>query len=254
MSGTFVRALWGDRYIERWVKARTEIGKYLNFAYQPEPCLYCAFGEENYQTLTDFGLKPILLSKQAIVDFDGRGERYPEGIARDVWGRVNYGYVMWRHKLDCLEHALGDHEAVAWLDWDTMLTAPLPSNFWDQMSKGQPIQTTLNGYRHTICCPWRGVKDQRITGCGGFLYLRDLAILERMKAVYREYPLWIDQDVASYVIDKRSDGWKGIDHYRVAGYEPYCHVSRIGVFQDKPGYCFFTRQGSPSDRNWKPPS
>jgi hypothetical protein len=256
MNSTFIRVLWGDEGVERHAKVLDEFAVRQKDLIQPSPLTVYAYGRRNYEALVGMGYSPVLLSEEPVVNWSTSNIR---NVREDHWGRLCFGWSMWRHKIDASETALRSYDEVVFLDADVRQEKPLPPDFWDVMRRGQPVQAFLLRYhtkkRHAAnACPWRS-KDTNISCDAGFMYFRGLPIIQHILRLYCRQPKWTEQAVISFLIDKMMRGWKGAEAYRAAGFLPYCfqtYTASLRVFPAQE-VIFQQGRGRKSDPYWQPP-
>lgn len=232
---SFVRGLWGDGLKTdtptlTLPKILVDIEKCLKISPQPNPLTVYVWGERNatflreqslssYTPITSFSINTM--SDQGIQNFTGATDRnYKDN------GIVNWGTGIWRHKLECLKTALKTFDAVIWLDWDCHQTKPLPDDFWERLADGPEFQASLRRYRRAQCL-WRRRSDRYFLVHGAFLYCRSLPFIERVIHICEErFPTVNEEIPLSWEADQLTGGWKGVDHWKQAGFEPQCYDQR----------------------------
>ncbi len=235
-DGCFVRCLFGDHRIFNFPGVLDE-ARWCVAQRQPEPLLWYCYGEANRDHLRSCGVEPTMLSPESFCQFghdDGRGIKQ-QGIVRG-------GSSLWRHKYPAIADALERYPAAVWLDMDTLLSGPLPSDFWACMGKGQAFQGTLGqfGMRRV----WWREEDIRKLPLGMFLYWRGRETIRRMIDLYAEHPGEWDQVVLARLVDEMMGGWKGPEAYRAMGFQVYCHTiykGRSNLVFDSEVPLFVTR-------------
>lgn len=227
MSGCFVRAIFGDARIPNFAHVLDEVRWCLAQPHQPTPTLWFAFGRANAAYLTSLGVAPILMDESPFSRFGSGRDEQPHHYAT-----VRYGSSIWRMKYPAIRQALQTHQEVVWLDLDTVLTQPLPADFWARMGQGAAFQGTLQqNHRkragHRMQQTWEGKgpvdDDARKTPAGACLYFRGLEAIDRLLAMYAERPFEYDLHVLARLTDELMGGWKGWQRYKEQGFEPYCH-------------------------------
>ena len=244
MTGTFVYGLWGNpELMPRRAKILEEIEQWLQTDHRPEPWEVYVYGENNRDWLADHGIPCTMLHPDPLVDFyHVGGPPEPWGKGQMVWGNCS----IWRHKTGIIESAINRHGTVVWLDWDSILVQPLPEDFREKMSRGQPIQMSLIQYSRRYCS-WRQ-DDQRKVPVGGFVYCRRRDIMAKVNRQYAKERDWVDQTVFAQVMDELAGGWSGPDAYRDMGFEPYCHSVYSQIHA--PESTVFSTGGRISHRHW----
>jgi len=218
--GCFVRALWGDRLIPIFQQVLDEVTWCLEQPHQPAPTAWYAYGWENYKWLKQHGCDAELLDElpfRVFANATAEENADPEYITR-------YGSSMWRHKYPAIREALRHYPAVVWMDLDTVLTGPLPKDFWGRMAAGAEFQCTLQqNFRKRA--GWRGLDNEpRKTPGGNWMYFRGTNAIDRLLRLYEEHPGEWDLTVLARLTDELMGGtWLGSAAYKEQGYEPYCH-------------------------------
>ena len=220
MKRSFVRGLWGDLVdnrrgvTDRREKVVKDIERVVNSPYPMEFVTY-VFGRDNAALLEQYNLPYVLISEESI-QWDMRDELY-------------------RHKLEIMKCAMRDYDRIVCLDWDCILTKPLPANVWDILEQKDVVQANLFLYR-TKKCLWRK-EDVRKTCNGGFVYMADKSIPDQFIKNWEELRSWAldiqekrrvrglelrcrekslmfdDEPSISKFIDDYSKGWPGVDEY-----------------------------------------
>lgn len=226
--GCFVRALFGDRAIKNFDDVLEEVRWCAERPHQPDPTFWYAFGEENRDYLASLGLKPVMLDPAGFSRF-GRGDE-ENAHHHNI---IRYGNSIWRHKYPCVRDALDKYPACVWLDLDTVLEAPLPTDFWGRMAQGADFQATLQqnfrkraGWRMQQKWPGKGPADEdaRKTPAGACLYFRGLRAIEIVERLYAERPFEWDLHILARLEEELQGGqWQGLEAYAKSGIEPYCH-------------------------------
>lgn len=205
MKKGFVRALWGihehegRRFYLRRTKQDNDIRLMLKNPWIPEFKVY-VFGEDNYKMCQELGFDSVLLDKKPIIwDMDTQ---------------------QFRHKLEVFYRAMEDFDEIVFLDWDNIPIKPIPENFWDVLSKKDPIQANLCQYRRRKAV-WRGQVDSRKLPNAAFVYIREKDIAKDMLQVWEDLKRpWSEELVIGKYIDNINGGWKGLDYYW-EHYEPH---------------------------------
>ena len=227
-NNTFIRGLWGDgpetgNETKTLPKILVDIDKCLKISPQPQPLHVYAWGKVNAHFLATKGIDSFVMSDDGIENFIGATERDYKAN-----GIVNWGTGIWRHKLEALKTALQTFDAIIWLDWDChQVVDKLPEDFWDRFADGPEFQGSLRRYTRPQCF-WRAKRaDKRYLVHGAFMYCRSLPFIERTIKWCHEYFPTVNEEIPlSYAVDQLTDGWQGADHWKEAGFEPYCYDQR----------------------------
>ncbi len=221
MTGCFVRALWGDFQIPNFQHVVDEVKWCLAQPHQPEPTFWYAYGEANRDFLAGLGLSPVPMSSGPFVRWFGDEGKDEQPLH---YATIRYGSAMWRMKYPAIRHALETHLDAVWLDLDTVLTQPLPMDFWERMRAGNVFQCTLQ-QNHKRRAGWRPDDNEpRKTPGGNWQYFRGIDAIDRLLRIYSEHPDEWDLTVLARLVDELMGGtWKGSAAYKELGYEPYCH-------------------------------
>lgn len=175
------------------------------------------FGKDNYNLLTEKGVSCVLLNEKPFI-YDLQKE-------------------FWRHKLDVLKYAMeiDQHEEIVYLDWDCIPQRPMTDEFWNTLSKKREIQANLEFYTRKKCM-WRGKVDIRKVSNGGFLYIRDQGIPQKLMDTWSNLPaeakFW-DEIAFSKYIDDLTGGWKGIEAYWKEFEPDVCNLKRRSAYSDE---------------------
>jgi len=228
VSGCFVRALFGDAKIPNFQHVLDEVKWCMAQPFQPSPTLWFAYGRENADYLASLGVEPLLMDADAFCRFGSEREEQAHHYAT-----VRHGVSVWRMKYPCIRAAMERHGECIWLDLDTVLTKPLPADFWPRMADGQPFKATLQincrkraGWRVKQTWPGKGPQideDARKTPAGACLYFRGLEVVDKLLALYAAKPFEYDLHILAMLTDNLMGGWKGWREYKTMGFEPYCH-------------------------------
>jgi len=216
----FVRALWGDEAVVRRSKVVEDIEDHCKRPLQARPEVVFSYGDENHELLRGFGMNPIKVTDDPVVDWDGTGDRDSHDR-----GGYNYGYILWRHKTDAILRAFEHFDEVIWLDWDVRVLKEPTEAMWARLRLGAPIQMPLCQYHRRIC-RWRGKYHSRKLPLGAWLYCRAPWIVERVNELYRDDKTAVDQTLFAMVMDQMSGMYeKGaftVEGYVMHGFQPYC--------------------------------
>jgi len=228
----FIRALWGihdrsHRLIERRFRVDENINEILKNKFN-EPFRTYVMGEDNYTAIKTLFPDCVMIS--------------PNPCMFDL---VKYQY---RNKLEAIKYAFEQdgYDELVYLDWDCVPKKKLPSSFWDEMSKKEVFQATLQLY-HRRKCHWRP-EDLRKVPNGGFLYLRDKN-LPSLAIEWWEKLGQPDNDEIAWakIVDERMGGWKGMDVYWEKFEPMFCSLHKSSPYSlDKlksKDVCFIHYQG-----------
>ncbi len=218
-NGCFVRALWGDYRIPNFSQVLDEVKWCIAQPHQPEPTVWYAYGWPNYVWLKEHSCGPQLFDQMSFRRFTDE----PDEIAKE-FNIIRYGSTMWRMKYPPIREALRKHQACVWMDLDTVLMEPLPSDFWARMARGAEFQCTLQ-QNHRKRAGWRPLTNEpRKTPGGNWIYFRGTNAIDRLLRLYEEYPTEWDLTILARLTDELMGGtFKGSAAYKELGYEPYCH-------------------------------
>jgi len=236
MKRAFVRGIWGD--ITKNGIRGGKIGKDIDLIREnklSKPFITYVFGIENKKYLESLDFECILISPEP-----------------SVWDMIDQLY---RHKLDIFSAAMEDYDEIVFLDWDCVPTAPLPDDFWDVMSLKSSFQANLFQYR-TKKCLWRTTDVRKVTN-GGFVYMRDKTIPNKIIKNYDEFYEWVkntgeerakqgkklrfrekalifdDEPAMSKYADDSIGGWQGIDKYWDLFEPEFCNLKKKSAFSDE---------------------
>lgn len=227
MSNTFLRVIFGDKRIANFQSVLDEVRWCIAQPFQPSPTLWYVYGRENADFLRSLGIDPIVMDEESFCRFGSDREEQAHHYAT-----IRYGSACWRHRYPAIRHALESHSAIVSLDLDTVLTEPLPPDFWDRMAAGACFQATLQqNHRkragHRMKQTWDGKgpvdEDARKTPAGACLYWRGTQAVDIVLRMYAERPFEYDLHLLARMTDELMGGWKGWNRYKELGFEPYCH-------------------------------
>lgn len=240
MKTAFIRGLWGDMkedthgVTQRRLKVLSDIERVVNSHYPMDFVTYY-FGEDNAPIFDRYNLKSVMIDRDSI-KWDMKDELY-------------------RHKLEVIKRAMDDYDAIVYLDWDCILTKPLPDNIWDILGKGATLQANLFLYR-TKKCLWRDV-DLRKTCNGGFIYIADKKIPNHIIRNWEELSAWAkqqqekrrarglelrlreksfmfdDEPSISKYVDDVCGGWPGVEAYWDRFEPKVCKLRKKSVFSEE---------------------
>jgi len=197
MKRGFIRGLWGihDHQGRRLYKRRSKIDndiKVLKANPWNEPFTAYVFGEDNYKFLVDEGFNAKLVDKRPIV-WDIDTEQF-------------------RHKLEVLYQGMQEFDEVVFLDWDTYPIKRLPEDFWEVLSKKQPLQAILRSYKRRKA-KWR-TENLKMIPCASFVYCREKKVAEDLLQLWEDMGRpWSEERVIAKYTDDLLGGWQGMEEY-----------------------------------------
>jgi len=220
MKRGFIRALWGSSDksqdegwttpSKRYGRMADDINMILNHE-NTQPFRTYVMGKDNYDMAKDLGVEDCIMINEEPSIYDLQSQ-------------------FWRHKLDIFKYAMEEDgfDEVVYLDWDCIPVKPLFDNFWDILGQKESIQCNLQFYRRRKCL-WRNA-EWRKTCNGGFVYMRDNTIPQKLIEVWESLPddmrFW-DEVVISKYIDDLMGGWQGMEKYWEL-YEPMlCNLTTV---------------------------
>jgi hypothetical protein len=231
---TFLHALWGDELVASWPKALRDAQWGVSWRNQPDiECnrLVFAYGHANYRWLELFGLEPILAHEDAIVDFDGIGNREHEG--RGSRGVFNYGLSAWQHKSHAIQLAFAEHniDEAIWLDWDTQYHNREQLDWFEQLKEGPPFQGRMRYYKRKHS----GGGRHRVYH-GGCYYLRNADVFIESNHIRKAAPYVTDEATTTTAVNNLYfDGRDAaVEEHRAKGLDnPKLHSLRINGMAGK---------------------
>lgn len=178
------------------------------------------YGEENYDYFKRFGIKTNLIFKEPY-------RHHP----------INEN---WRHKLEIMKMALEDYDEIVWIDWDCKRTKDIPEDFWDILGKKESFQACLVKYTHRQIS-WRNNKwNNKILPNGGFVYLRDKGIVDKLIELYDTKKTWTDEAPYAMYTDEIMGGFDKDKYFNL--FEPLVASTRRSIFTEpKDKSCFYHR-------------
>lgn len=212
MQRVFMRALWGDKRVERFPQVIGQAVSNPDKMYPINPLVVYVFGEDNERLLKDLGYATVLLDKRPVVDFIGSGIRAP-----DLRANINYGINMFAHKIYAMKVAAHEHQEVTWVDWDCSLVKPLPESYWEDRGKGAIVQVCLVQYRRFQAL-WRQ-SHRRKTVESAWVYFRDAAFMDRVFEIHLQNPEYNCQLAIARAVDEL-EGDFSPELWQAKGYEP----------------------------------
>jgi len=179
-----IRALWGnntDPASFRYKKVISDIAFVKAGKYGQDFSIY-VYGENNYKLLLDEGFKDVTLMDKRDIVYDLEHRQF-------------------KHKLDILVTATGQHDEVLFLDWDTIQTKPTDQAWIEKFSEKASMQAILKIY-HVRKAMWRE-EHQRKIPCGAYMYLRGYKTAEELIKCYNEIGgAWSEEIVMALYTDK----------------------------------------------------
>jgi len=217
MKSCFCRGLWGDDVVPTFGKARKDVQRVIQGNLHPENIHTFSFGKDNTQWLASLGVESTMVSKDAIRRYTRRKKRTLPG---EDPNQMAYGISIWHHKLDVIHRALSIYDEIVWLDWDVVLTQPVPNNFWAHIAKQQPLQATIRQMGHAVS-GWRSFGGNQ-SPHGGFIYCRDKSIARNLITLQQVWPSVSDEHIMGLLVELWFGGWddKSIQRWKDEGYEP----------------------------------
>jgi hypothetical protein len=238
MKRAFIRALWGDNTHSRREKVNKEVNLIMGNK-NTVPFTTYIFGRENYNFFVSMGLnkngyKCVLINENPV-----------------VWDLTK---EFWRHKLDIFKSAMEDYDEIIYLDFDCVPISPVFENIWDKLGEKESIQANLQFYRNKKCF-WRN-SDFRKTSNGGFVYMRDNGIPDKLIKIWNGFDLknrfW-DEVCISKLTDDMVGGWNGIEKYWDLFEPEVCNLKKNSVFDaDRimlKKFCFYHFIQSANNKN-----
>jgi len=245
MKRSFVRVLWGDflddtnprlkdyeseykfqfnpknNILIRRFKINNDIQKCMQQKFI-EPFIVYTFGEKNQKQLIEMGIKSILIHKEPY--------------------KYNPIKGLYKHKLEAHKYMMEDFDEVVFLDWDTYLDKPLPSNFWEQLNKKEIFQAALGKYKISRINHRLDKRSNHFIPMGAFVYMRDKSIPDRLIKLNEGPSSWSCEPSFARLTDEMVGGWKGIETYWEL-FEPEFYTTKNSVYKflkqfSKPNVCF----------------
>ena len=225
MKRAFIRGLWGEqpeslaedtpdkrkKMALRRRKMDRNIDALLKCKHQ-DPFIFYVFGDQNYNYLKKNGFDCVLLDKNPV--------------------KFNIVKHMYRHKLEIIKRAMEEYDEIIFLDIDCFQIHPLPSDFWKILNKKEVVQAPLFAYRH-VKCPWRKT-DKRKVPNGGFVYIRDKSIPDKVISAWEEIGKGDNDEPAwAKLTDDMIGGWQGMEKYWEIFEPPFCRLGRGIPFSEE---------------------
>jgi len=193
-----MRAYWGiyddsNRITKRKKRVDKNIEGILKCQYK-HPFVTYVFGKDNFEFLKSFGFDCVLI--------------HPEPHMFDPLK------CQYRHKLETLKYAMEVEKCdeLVHIDWDCKPQKNIDENFWKLLEKKASFQANLLQY-HRVKAPWRGDKDTRKIPNGGFLYISDKTIPQKLIEIWETMKGPSAEPAMAKYVDVVTDGWKGLDTY-----------------------------------------
>jgi hypothetical protein len=124
----------------------------------------------------------------------------------------------YRHKIDIWRAGLEDFDEIVFLDWDCVPLAPIPDNFWEDMSLGRPIKSPLHMYKNKRA--YTRIDHERKVSAATFVYMRGKKMAQGVIEAWEYFNCPFFEELAlSKYIDDINGGWKGVDDYKIK-FEP----------------------------------
>ena len=211
MKRGFIRALYGifdnsNRILSQRFRISKDIDN-IRGNLNNEPFVTYVFGEDNYKELTNKGFNCVLIDKNP-----------------QVFDLVKHCH---RHKLEAIRYAMENdgYDEIVLLDWDCVPLKKIPSSFWNDLGRKEVFQACLQAYRRPKCL-WRS-RDRVIVPNGGFVYIRDRSIPEKVIKAWNIVGQPDNEEIAyAKVVDEMTSGWIGVDKY-CERFEPiFCNLHK----------------------------
>ena len=248
MKGCFVRGLFGDELVDGYHGLLTDLAARAQDKIKPEPCLWFAWGQQNFDAITAAGFNPIGVCMQTIPNKNFHVK--PDYV--NQYGAARWGRNIYWLKFNAVYFAMHlGYDAVLWLDMDVELVKPLPADFWETLASGQSIQVPLAQY-HRVQCGWRKTYPRTSIYCAT-AYFRGKRVVERCLELAEQHPLEYEQAAINRAIDELAGGtFPGQEEYKAMGFEfPFTerkggmiHEPREPLFRiHSKGWSQFKRKG-----------
>ena len=230
LNKSFIRGLWGNCCFDsndNKSSVKKDIDDILSNEFTESFHTY-VFGTKNYDYLKSLGVECSLINSEPVIyDMETK---------------------MWRHKLDIFKQGMKDFDEIVFMDWDCKPTKKLPDDFWDKISLKSSFQANLLQYR-TKRCLWRK-EDWRKTCNGGFVYISDKSIPDKIINLYNNLCKWVekqkikresqgkdlrfrekaiifdDEPAMSKYVDEFNGEWKGEDYYWQYHEPIFCNIKK----------------------------
>jgi len=203
MKRGFIRVLYGDCTLPD-SNLRKEIDVIIDNPIQTDYLAYI-YGKANYDYLMSRGVNCKLVDERPF-----------------VWDKA----IGLRHKIESYRIAMEDdgYDQIAFLDWDTVLVKPVPSNLWERMMEKKEIQACLYTLKQFMS-PWRGIhkigSGARTGLNSNFLYMRDKTYPSKIIAIWDTIKDWDyqrnfqdnDEIATMLFIDKMYGKWIGKEEW-----------------------------------------
>lgn len=243
MHCAVIRGIWGDHTSGRsklppplaYHRIQRHVIDAVNRSEWIGDRVYC-FGENNAVFLNSLGIDATMLSDRAVVTPWVSHKRLCGGSI------VDGAHTNW-HKLMIQRAALQEHDAIIWIDFhmEQIQIAPLSNDLWTQLHAGPRLQASLAVQNRWIwgagwrCCDdakWSTVgmkmvdgpetekiRQARIVPLCGWMYIRGLDLIEEALEIQAANPRFMNQQVWALVLDRRYNGWIGVDEYIRRGHD-----------------------------------
>jgi hypothetical protein len=197
---TWLHALWGDELVAGWPKILRDIQQcpWRNANYfEGGNRLVFAYGSQNFRWLDLFGLNPILVHDDPIVDWCDVKDRTHSRPNHPVNGSVNYGVHMWHHKQHAITLAFerGVTELI-WLDWDTRINANAAKECLSRLADGPDFQGRMRFYVRRK----PGIELKRFYH-GGCYYMRSPEVVLEANRLRLDMPYLADEVLMTIAIN-----------------------------------------------------
>jgi len=194
------------------------------------------YGEDNYKYLKSLGVDHCTSLKL---------------VSKNPWEWPNL--IGLRHKIESYRIAMEDdgYDEIVFLDWDTLPTRELDSDFWDILGRKKEFQAPLYTLKWHIS-PWRRGhewkkkawvnKGSRTTINTNFFYIRDKTIPSRIIEAWEtmgsikyqgRHLQENDEQATCYFVDTLYNGWIGQDNWWEWHEPMVANVTKKSSYSDK---------------------
>lgn len=147
----------------------------------------------------------------------------------------NTDYGQWCRKSAVMRHAIEQHGAALWVDFDCALYRDVPPDFWDAFAGGADLKTPLLLHNRPKC-KWREGREAQKFWCGGYYYFcRDLLLMTRTIDLMMDNRELQDEEAMCIIIDELMGGWQGPEVYCDQGFNaPHIDARTLWRRCEKP--------------------